>query len=71
MLRLPNETPRVIVSVYNDAGVPATVLAQAEQETQKIFGRAGLQVAWRYCSGSANRVDSGALAGAGGTSRPV
>ena len=73
----PDERPQVVVSVYNDAGVPATVLAQAEQEAQKIFDRAGLDVVWRNCSGP-NHVGSDALAGAGaklagfepGSSRP-
>jgi hypothetical protein len=40
----------VVVSVYNDAGVPATVLAQAEREAQKIFGRAGVQMFWTNCA---------------------
>jgi hypothetical protein len=46
----PDEKPRVTVSVYNDAGVPATVLVQAEQEAAKIFDRAGLRVIWKECS---------------------
>ena len=38
-------------SVYNDAGVSAPVLLQAEQEAAKIFDR-GLDVLWQNCSTS-------------------
>src|SRR5712692_1905444 len=46
------ENPRVVVSVYDDARVPATVLAQAERKAAKIFNRAGLDVVWANCSSS-------------------
>src|ERR1700704_1930064 len=59
----PDERPQVIVSVYNDAGVSATVLQQAEQEAAKIFDRAGLHVAWQECS--SNHVGLDALVRAG------
>lgn len=42
--------PQVVVSVYNDAGVPATVLAQAERQAARIFDRAGVEVIWANCS---------------------
>ena len=35
----PDERPQVIVSVYNDAGVAATVLAEAERRAARIFAR--------------------------------
>ena len=51
-----DQKPQVVVSVYNDAGVSATVLMQSEQEAAKIFDRAGLDVVWQNCSGSTNHV---------------
>ena len=47
-----DERPPLVVTVYNDAGVSATVLVQAEQEAAKIFDRAGLDVIWQECSTS-------------------
>jgi hypothetical protein len=64
----PDERPQVIVSVYDDAGVPSTVLAQAEQEAAKIFDRAGLHVIWKECSPNHGGPD--ALARAGERSSP-
>jgi hypothetical protein len=58
----PDERPQLIVSVYNDAGVSATVLEQAEREAARIFDRAGLRVAWQECS--SNHVGPDALVGA-------
>src|ERR1700730_17870339 len=46
----PDHSSTVTVSVYNDAGFPATVLAQAEQEAQEIFLRAGVEVSWTNCA---------------------
>jgi hypothetical protein len=48
----PDERPQLIVSVYDDAGVPATVLTQAERQAAKIFDRAGMDVTWLNCSRS-------------------
>jgi hypothetical protein len=67
---LPNERPQVVVSVYNDAGVSATVLVQAEQEAAKIFDRAELDVVWRTCSPFPKRLGPDALLRAGGRSSP-
>jgi hypothetical protein len=39
----------VTVSVYNDAGVSAPALAQAEQAASWIFHQAGLEVIWANC----------------------
>ncbi len=44
-----DERAPLVVSVYNDASVSATVLAQAEQEAARIFERAGLEVVWKEC----------------------
>jgi hypothetical protein len=66
----PDERPQVVVSVYNDAGVAETVMEQAEQEAARIFGRAGLDVAWKNCSPSPNHVRPDALVRAGERSSP-
>ena len=54
----PEQRPTVAVSVYNDAGVPADVLATAEQEARKIFSRAGLGVFWTNCGSGATPVST-------------
>jgi hypothetical protein len=41
--------PQFTVSVYNDAGVPPTVLDRAEQRARSIFARADLDVVWVNC----------------------
>ncbi len=66
----PDERPQLIVSVYNDASVSATVIAQAEQKTARIFDRAGLDVVWQNCSPSPNHVGPDALVRAGERSSP-
>ena len=40
---------RVTISVFNNAGVPGDVLAQAEDEGSWIFRRAGIEVKWLDC----------------------
>ena len=49
-----NEKPSLVVSVYDDAGVRANVLAHAEREAAKIFNLAGVEVAWQNCPASAS-----------------
>jgi hypothetical protein len=66
----PDERPQLVVSVYNDAGVSAPVLLQAEQEAAKIFDRAGLDVVWQNCSTSPNHLGPDALVRAGVRSSP-
>jgi len=39
----------VVVSVFNDAQVAATVLAQAEREAAEIFSRTGVDIVWANC----------------------
>ncbi|MGH9550037.1 MAG: hypothetical protein ACRD3W_11710, partial [Terriglobales bacterium] len=53
-----DERPQVFVSVYDDAGVSATVLIQAEQRAAKIFDEAGVDVIWQNCSSSRNHASS-------------
>ena len=48
------ENPQMIVSVYDDARVPADTLARAEGQATKIFGRAGLDVSWLNCGHTDN-----------------
>lgn len=60
------ETPgngysQLTVSVYDDAGVPAAVLIQAEQKAARIFDRAGVNVIWANCSSSTKHVGPDAL----------
>ena len=39
----------VAISVYNDAEVPANVLARAENEASQVFRQAGIKVHWLNC----------------------
>jgi hypothetical protein len=41
--------PQVTINVYNDARVSEQVLAQAEQETTRIFRQAGIDSVWVEC----------------------
>ena len=66
----PDERPQLVVSVYNDAGVSAPVLLQAEQEASRMFDRAGLNVAWQNCSTSPNHVGLEVLVRTGERSSP-
>ena len=45
----PDKRPQVVVSVFNDAQVEATVLAHAEREASEIFYQAGVDVVWANC----------------------
>ena len=66
----PHERPQVVVSVYDDAGVSATVLAEAERRAARIFGEAGVDVVWKNCSTSRTHVGPDALVWAGERSSP-
>ena len=63
-----DERPQMVVSVYNDADVSATVLEQAEQEAAKIFDRAGLDVVWKNCAPSGKHVGPDARSSPGSES---
>ena len=43
------ERPRVTISVYNIAEVPADVLERAENEASQVFRLAGIEVTWLNC----------------------
>jgi len=66
----PHERPQVFVSVYDDAGVSATVLIQAEQRAARIFGEAGVDVVWKNCPSSRSHVGPDALVREGERSSP-
>lgn len=50
------ETPRIVVWVYNYAGIPKNKMARAEREVQKIFGAAAVHFEWVKCPTSAEEV---------------
>jgi hypothetical protein len=52
----------LMVSVYNDAGMPVDVLVSAETVASRIFREAGLHVAWLQCSGSGEQVSAASCA---------
>jgi hypothetical protein len=45
-------TPRVTVTVFDNAKVPPELLAAAEEEARQIFLRAGVDITWLNCSKS-------------------
>jgi hypothetical protein len=60
------ENPQMIVSVYDDARVPANTLARAERQATKIFWRAGLDVNWLNCADTNNASCASAFTDIGG-----
>ncbi len=64
----PDARPQVVVFVYDDAGVSATVQAQAERKAARTFQEAGVQVMWTHCP--TNHVGPDALVRAGERSSP-
>jgi len=42
--------PQVTISVYNNASIPAQLLAGAIEQASRIFLKAGLQTQWLECS---------------------
>ena len=65
-----DERPQVVVSVYDDAEVSATVLIEAEQRAARIFDGAGVDVVWKNCPTSQTHVGPDALVRAGERSSP-
>lgn len=53
-----SDNPQVIVSVYDQAGVSASVLSRAEQEAERLLGQAYVSVIWVKCSGRNGRVST-------------
>ncbi len=66
----PHQRPQVFVSVYDGAGVSATVLAEAERRAARIFDEAGVDVVWKNCSTSQTHAGPDALVRAGERSSP-
>lgn len=61
------DSPQVIVSVYDDAGVSERTLAQVEEKVARVFKSAGLDVVWKTCSSrSTKHVDPDVLVRAAG-----
>jgi hypothetical protein len=50
------ETPKIVVWVYNYAGIPNDTMARAEREVQNIFGAAAVHFEWVQCPISAEEV---------------
>jgi hypothetical protein len=46
----------LILSVFNDASVPAEILAQGEARAAHILAQAGIQVAWLTCAAGGSHV---------------
>lgn len=44
-----NATTALTVEVYNYASVPSSILANAEEETVRIFHAAGIELSWAAC----------------------
>lgn len=51
---------RVTISMYNDAGVPRSTLRRAEDEAERIFREAGIEVKWLNCGPSEASEEPGA-----------
>src|ERR1700675_2037237 len=45
----PKTAASITISVFTDAGLPETVLVQAEARAAQIMGQAGVHVAWLNC----------------------
>src|SRR6267143_197809 len=48
------------ISVYNDADAPGGTLRQAEEEAERVFRRAGIEVKWLNCKATGPLQESGA-----------
>jgi hypothetical protein len=47
---LPQESPSVAISVFNEAGISPTILKQAEEVASRVFEESGIHVEWVNCS---------------------
>ena len=47
--------PVLVVRVYVYTGVPARIMAEAQNEVVYIFGRAGINIMWQECQSSSGR----------------
>ena len=50
------KNPQLVVSVYNDARIPAALLSGAQAEAVKIFARAGINLALANCPSAPNHL---------------
>jgi hypothetical protein len=46
---LPQESPSVVVSVFNDSGISTEILKQAERVSSQVFEESGIHVDWVNC----------------------
>ena len=58
---LPQESPSVTISVFNDSAISSEILMQAEEVSSHVFGEAGIHVDWVNCS-PADEAPSGKVA---------
>jgi hypothetical protein len=47
--RTVEERPKVLVSVFNDAGVDDSIMLLAEKMASQIYAQAGLSIIWKNC----------------------
>jgi len=47
---LPQESPIVTISVFNDSGISSEILKQAEKVSSQVFEESGIRVDWVNCS---------------------
>ena len=47
---LPQESPSVAISVFNEAGISSTILRQAEEVASRVFEESRIHVEWVNCS---------------------
>jgi len=46
---LPQESPSVTISVFNDSGISSEILKQAEKVSSQVFEESGIHVDWVNC----------------------
>ncbi len=47
---LPQESPRVKISVFTDSGISSEILKQAEKVSSQVFEESGIHVDWVNCA---------------------
>lgn len=47
---LPQESPSVVVSVFNDSDISTEILKQAEKVSSQVFEESGIHIDWLNCS---------------------
>jgi hypothetical protein len=58
---LPQESPSVAISVFNDSAISSEILKQAEMVSSQVFEESGIHVDWVNCS-PADEAPSGKVA---------